>query len=293
MSLEARPATIRGRVLALMAGVMLSTGWPLIRLVEEATEWQFLTYRALAVALVLGALLSRRGVASALATVRSAGWTAVIGGLFLACGFTGFVFAITHSTVANVLFLLSAAPFFAAILGLLVLGERVGRWTWLAMAGAMAGVGIMVGEGVAEGDLFGDLAALGAAAAFAAFSVALRRGRDVDMAPAVWFAGVFSAGASATMALTQGTGLAIPLGDLAAASAYGGIGVGGGLILYTASSREVPAAELTLLSLTEVVLGPIWVWLGFGEVPSTLTLVGGAVLLGAVVVQALAPRGNG
>ena len=273
---------LRGRGLVLLSGVLMSIGGPLIRLLDAANEWQFLTYRAAALVAVLLALLAFRYPGRVVAALRAAGGTGLLAGLCLAAAFLGFVFSITHTTVANTLFLLSAAPFAAALLGWLLLGESVSRATWLAMLGAFAGVAVMIGEGIAESDLFGDLAALGAALGFAGFSVALRRGRGVDMVPAVLFAGVISAVTSAAVAWAVGSGLAVPLHDVGVSFIYGGIGIGGGLLLYTLGSRHVPAAELVLLSLTEVILGPIWVWLAFGEVPSIPTLVGGAVLLGSI-----------
>lgn len=273
---------LRGRGLVLLSGVFMSIGGPLIRLIESADQWQFLTYRAVALVGVLLVLLAVRYPGGMLVALRAAGTNGLLAGLCLAGAFIGFVFSITHTTVANTLFLLSAAPFAAALLGWLILGEAVSRATWLAMLGAFAGVAVMIGEGIADGDLFGDLAALGAALGFAGFSVALRRGRGVDMIPAVLFAGIISAISSALVAYLVGAGLQVPLRDVGLSFVYGGVGIGGGLLLYTLGSRYVPAAELVLLSLTEVILGPLWVWLAFGEVPSSPTLLGGAILLGSI-----------
>jgi drug/metabolite transporter (DMT)-like permease len=273
---------IRGRGLVLLSGVLMSMGGPLIRLLDAAGEWQFLAYRAAALVAVLSVVLALRYPGRFLATLRAAGWTGVLAGCFLSCAFVGFVFSITHTTVAKTLFLLSAAPFAAALLGWLVLGEKVSRATWWAMLGACAGVAVMIGEGLAGGDMFGDLAALGAALGFACFSVALRRGREVDMVPAVLFAGVISGVLSASLAFALGIGLVIPLRDVALAFTYGGVGIAGGLFLFTLGSRYVPAAELTLLSLVEVILGPIWVWLAFAEEPSRPTLLGGTILFASI-----------
>ncbi|NIM26812.1 MAG: EamA family transporter [Gammaproteobacteria bacterium] len=278
---------LQGRGLVLLSGVFMSVGGPLIRLIESASEWQFLAYRALALVAVLALVLATRYPGRFLATLRAAGWNGLVAGCFLACAFVGFVFSITHTTVANTLFLLSAAPFAAALLGWIALGERVSRATWVAMLGAFAGVAVMIGEGIAEGDLFGDLAALGAALGFAGFSVALRRGRGVDMVPAVLFAGVISGVTAAALCVATGEGLLVPLGDVGLSFTYGAVGIGGGLLLYTLGSRHVPAAELTLFSLTEVILGPLWVWIAFSEQPSALTILGGAILLGSIVGLAL------
>jgi len=278
---------MRGRGLVLLSGVLMSIGGPLIRLLEHANEWQFLTYRAAALVAVLVVVLAIRYPGRFLVTLKAAGWTGFVAGCCLACAFLGFVFSINHTTVANTLFLLSAAPFAAALLGWLVLGEAVSRITWLAMLGAFAGVALMIGEGIAKSDSFGDLAALGAALGFAGFSVALRRGRAVDMVPAVLFAGIISAVTSATVALAFGPGLEISLRDAGLSFTYGSVGIAGGLLLFTLGSRYVPAAELTLLSLTEVILGPIWVWLAFAEEPSRITLIGGSILLASISAQAI------
>ena len=151
----------------------------------------------------------------------------------------------------------------------------------------MAGVAIMVGEGLAEGDPFGDLAALSAAVGFAGFSVCIRRGRHTDMSPTILIAAVITAAVSGTMALAGGAGLAVPLADVGLAATYGVLVIGAGIVMLTIGARHVPAAELVVLSLTEVVFGSIWVALAFDEVPSLLTLAGGVVLLGSIAAQAV------
>jgi len=107
------------------------------------------------------------------------------------------------------------------------------------------------------------------------------------MVPAVLFAGIISGVTSGVVAFTMGAGLDIPLHDIGVSFTYGSVGIAGGLLLYTLGSRYVPAAELTLLSLTEVILGPIWVWLAFSEQPSRPTLIGGAILLVSIGAQAI------
>ena len=102
------------------------------------------------------------------------------------------------------------------------------------------------------------------------------------MVPAVWLAGLISGVLSASVAFASGIGLVIPLWDVGLSFTYGGVGIAGGLLLFTLGSRYVPAAELTLLSLTEVILGPIWVWLAFAEEPSRLTLLGGTILFASI-----------
>jgi len=196
------------------------------------------------------------------------------------------MYSLTHTTVANTLFLLSSSPFMTALLGRIILLERVHRTTLVAMFAALIGITIMVWEGAATGGLFGNLTALGAALGFAGFTVALRRGRTVEMLPAACLGGLFGTLFTGLMAIPVGFGLVIPENDLLLALIYG-VMMSSGLIVYTKGSRHVPAAEMVLLSLSEVVLGPTWVWLGIGEVPSGMTLLGGAIVLTAIVGQAL------
>ena len=279
-------AILRGRVLVLLAGAGMSLGGLFIRSIQEANEWQILYWRSLGIIAALLAYIAVRARGRVFRAFRIAGAKSVVAGLCLAAGFTFFVFSLTHTTVANTLFMLSAGPFVTAVLGRLLLGEQVTRGTWTAMLGAATGIAVMVGDGVLEGDLFGKLMALAAAVGFAGYSVALRSGRDVDMMPATCLAGLFGAIGSAAIIVATGDGFAVPAADIGLCLTYGVVAVGGSLIVFTLGSRHVSAAELTLLSLSEVVLGPIWVWLAFAETPSALTLLGGAILLASIAARA-------
>ncbi len=281
------PAYARGVALVLLAGVFWSIAGLVVRLIHEVVEWQILFYRSVALVIVLLCYVAARQGGAVVPAFRAAGRAAGLAGVFLGTGFACWIFAMTHTTIANALFVLSAAPFLSALLARLALGERVRRVTLACMAVSMAGIAVMVVEGIALGTLAGNLFALGAAAGFAAFSVTLRAGKAVDMTPAVCWAGVWSAVLGAVMLLAGGRGFAISAHDLALCALMGFVQVGMGLILYTIGSRHVPAAELTLLSLTEVVLGPVWVWWGVGEVPGLYTMLGGAIVLGAISVQAM------
>ena len=277
---------VTGRLWVLSAGLCMSLGGPIIRLADDSTPWQFLFYRSIGAAAIILVyfLVTRRPV---LDLIRSAGVNGLVGGLGLAVAFTGYVWGVMHSTVANALFLISASPLVAAFLGWMVLRERVARSMWFAMFGVVVGVTIMIGEGLAEADLLGDLAALASAVGFAGFSVAIRRGRDTDMSPTILIGAAITTAFSAVMAAAGGTGLAAPMMDVGLAAAYGVLVIGAGIFMLTIGARNVPAAELLVLSLTEVVFASIWVWLAFGEVPSVLTLVGGLIILGSIGGQAV------
>ncbi len=282
---EDQAAILRGRSLVLISGLAMSLGGVFVRSMETANEWQILLWRSPGVVAVLLLFMAARGGVGTI--FAAAGGKSVLAGLSLALGSACYVFSITHTTVANTLFMLSAGPFIAAVLGRILLGEAVQRVTWVAMAGAAAGVAIMVADGVAGGALSGNIAGLGAAVGFAGFSVALRSGRGADMLPATCHAGLFSLLIGIVAQLLSGGGLMPSTADLGLCLTYGAIAVGGGLIVFTLGARHVPAAEASLLSMTEVVLGPIWVWLFFAETPSRATLAGGALLLASIGVRAL------
>jgi drug/metabolite transporter (DMT)-like permease len=271
-----------GRGLVLLAGVFLSFGGLLVRLVEQADPWQFLLYRSLAVALlvlVATTVIERRPDHA----LRAIGLDGVIAGACLSCAFAGFILGVMHTTVANALFMLSTAPFWAAVFGRLLLDERVPKTTWIAMLVAIGGVAAMVFDGLETGDLTGHLASIIAAMGFAGFSVALRRRRRVNMLPSVFVAGLFATAVAGAVCIGSGAGVLIPVSEIGIAIGYGVMSLGAGLGLYTLGSRHLPAAELTLLSLTEVVLGPVWVWLAFDETPSRMTMVGGSLVLLSIV----------
>ncbi len=286
-SATATPGYLRGVALVLLAGVCWSSMGLGIRLLEEASPWQLLFYRSLSLTAFLIVFIALRNGGRVAPTFRLAGRSAALGGLALVAAFSGGVVAIVETTVANAMFLFATAPFFAAVLGRLLLGEPVRRATWIAMSVATLGIVVMVAEAISFGAILGNLAAVISALGFAFFTIALRWGRNGDMLPAVVYAGLYTVVFAGGICLATGQGLAVPAGDLGIALGMGTFQVGAGLACYTLGSKAVPAAELALLSMTEVVLGPIWVWLALGEVAGPFTLAGGALLMVAIAGNAL------
>lgn len=283
------PGYGRGVALVMLAGVCWSLGGLLVRLVEHAGEWQILLYRSATLVLLLLSVLGwryRGGLADAFLRAGSA---SVIGAACIAISFASFIFALTHSSVATAVLLLSTAPFLSAAFARVVLGERVRRGTWIAMTVALAGVAVMVARGQEIGSLAGVLAALLAACGFSGFTVAQRFGKANDMMPTVCLAGAMGVLlACGVLAMGGGAGgFGVSPRDLLVCATMGVVQVGLGLMLYTVGSRHVPAAQLALLSLTEVVLAPLWVWLALDEVPDGGMLAGGGIVFAAVVGQAL------
>lgn len=291
MTLAAASATperdVRGIAFVFLAGVLWSTVGLGIRLIEEALVWQILFYRSIGLAVLLYTVIRLRTGRNPFALARRAGWAAVIGGMALVAAYSGGIYAVQTTSVANAMLLFASAPFMAAILGLIVLREVVRPHTWAAIGVAMAGIGVMVWDKSGGAALTGNLAALGSAFGFAVFTIALRWGKSGEMLPVVFVSGLFAIVIMGGICLTLGLPLVLSTHDTGIALIMGVAQVGAGLVFYTLGSKSVPAAELTLLSLAEVVLGPFWVWLFLGETVSRYTLAGGAVLLLAIATNAL------
>ena len=276
-----------GVILVLMAGVFWSSMGLGIRSIEVANVWQILFYRSWALAGFLFILITYRSGYRPLATIRRVGSAGAVGGMGLVAAFAGGIYAIQTTTVANAMFLFAAAPFLAAALGWIILRESVRKATWVAMIFAMIGIAVMVANGISAGRLGGNLSAIVAASGFAIFTIALRWGRLEDMLPAVFLGGLFAIIVSAGVCHFGSYGFDVPGNDIAIALSLGVFQVGLGLAIFTIGSKVVPAAELALLSMTEVLLGPLWVWLFLGETVSTFTLIGGFILMLALAGNAV------
>ena len=278
---------VKGVMLVLMAGAFWSTIGVGIRSIEDANVWQILCYRSLSMSIFLFILISIRSGFKPLKTIKRSGIAGIIGGFGLVIAFAGGIYSIQTTTVANAMFLFASAPFFAAVLGWVLLRENVRRATWIATAVAMIGIAVMVVEGFSLGHMAGNLMALLSALGFAVFTIALRWKKLEDMLPAVFLAGIFAMIISATICVLQGYTFSLSYNDGGIALAMGIFQVGTGLAIYTAGAKVVPAAELALLSMTEVLLGPVWVWIFMSETVSFYTLIGGAILLLAIAGNAL------
>ena len=276
-----------GVLFVLSAGIFWSTSGILYRLLQEATPWHVLFYRSLA---LLGALLiwfvwRYRGATST--KLVDAGVPALIGGLCLGTAFTGYILALEYTTVANAMFLLASAPFFAALAGRLLLGEGITAYMWVAMLVAAVGITIMAGDelslGKGLGEGFGLIAALG----FAGLTVSLRARPQTDKLITIFFATIVaSIFGFAGLVINELTFSLIAI-DVLNCLTMGWFQIGLGFVLFTAGAKYLQAVELTLLSLTEVIAGPIIVWIVIGEIPSTPSLTGGALILAAIILMAL------
>ena len=275
-----------GVVQAIVAGFFLSSAGIGMRLIESATPLQVTFYRALGLALFMLAVVTWRSGGKPWRLIRQTGWIGVVAGLPFAAASLCIIFAFASTTVANVMFIVSLAPFCAALIGWLLLREHVSPRTWVAISIAVGGVLIMVQGGLSAEGRTGIAWAFGMALSYGLFTVIARIGKDRDMLPAVFWSGVFLAIASA-IGLDS---FQLTTNDVAISLALGVFQIGLGGLLIVAASKHVPAAQIVFLAMLEVVLSPVWVWLGVGEVPSRQSLVGGAVILFAIGFLALSGK---
>lgn len=279
-----------GVLFVFAAGILWSTVGLGIRMIEDAVVWQILLYRSISMSLFLYAIIRIRSGESPFIQIHRTGYPVIIAGLSLVAAYSGGIYSIQNTSVANAMLLFATAPFMAAVLGWIVLRERVRFATWIAILVAVGGIATMVADKSGSVVLKGSLAALGSALGFAVFTVALRWGRTGEMLPAVFLSGIFAIATTLVICLGLGLPLVLNPNDGGIAMGMGVFQVGAGLILYTLGSRSLPAAELALLSLAEVLLGPLWVWLFLGETASVNTLIGGMVLLAAIAGNAMSGK---
>jgi len=276
----------RGVLLVLSAGVLWSLTGLFIRHIEAAGPWQIVFMRSGSLGALILLYLIFRYRGRTLDQFWRMGWNGMLAALFFGGAICGTIFSMTETTVANAMFILAGAPFAAAGFAWLIVGERVSFAMVVALLITVAGIGIMVGDGISAGFLLGNLLAVMTMLFYALFVVFLRRGRTRDMLPALCLGGFVAAGVGAILA----EGFAVTGHDVLLSCVMGAGLSGAGLILFTAGSRHLLAAELIFFALIEIVLAPVWVWVGLGEVPRDLTLAGGGVVLAAIVIQALFGR---
>jgi drug/metabolite transporter (DMT)-like permease len=269
----------RGQIYVALAAVAWSTAGVLQRQLTLDTSTQVFGRAAFAAAALLGyvAIVERGQV---LRGFKSVGGAGIAVALCVAIASGCFIGALNHASVARVLFILAVAPVLAALLALATLGEPISRRTALAMVIALCGVAVMLGA-PDEASLTGDALAFVAALAFSAMIVITRWRHEVSMAPATCLSQVILVAAFLPFA-SPGE---ISGDDLAWLAALGIGQIGLGFALLTIGARLIPAAQVGLITLLEVVLGPVWVWLALDERPGTLTLVGGTIVIAAIVLQ--------
>jgi drug/metabolite transporter (DMT)-like permease len=270
-----------GTVLVLASAIVWSFGGTLARFLEIQDGWTVVFWRSLFAALfLLGFMLLRDGARGTAKLFRGMGLPGIAVGLCFATASTSFILALAYTTVANVVLIQAGVPLIAALMAWLLFGERVALHTWIAIAAVIGGVAIMVSESLGgKVSILGDALAILIAFAFATATIITRRFAHVRMTPAVLL-GTLVAG---TVAATQASGFAIDLQELVVLIAFGALNFGLGLALFVTGARLVPSALAALLGTTETVLAPLWVALIHGEIPGTRTVIGGIIVLAALL----------
>jgi len=279
VALEESRRQRRGQLYVALAAIAWSTAGVLQRQLTLDTPTQ-VAGRAVFAGIALLAYVAVVDRGRVVEAFRSVGLAGVAMALCVAAASGSFIAALNHTSVARVLFILAISPVLAALLARATLGEPITRRTVMAMALALAGIALMLGA-PGEGSLAGDGLAFVAALAFAVTVVITRWRHDVSMAPAACVSQAILVAAFLPFAGPGQIG-----GDDVLWLAALGIGqIGLGFVLLTVGARLIPAAQVGLITLLEVVLGPLWVWLALDERPSTITLVGGAIVIVAIVIQ--------
>ena len=278
-----------------LAGIFWSFGALTVRYMIDGHDYvfQYLFYRGVSISIILIIYLYFREGISFYKNFYKIGISSILGGIFLATAFTGFIFSITMTTAAVTLFMLAAMPFIAAIVGYFVLGEVLKKSTLIAMVIAFIGVCVMIINDSISGTALGAIIGFISATAFALYTVTIRWKPETPKFTTVVLAGLFCAlFAFFILGFSFKPFIIMPEINSYLSLLHGFL-VAAGLILYSLGAKYLPSAELALLSLMEVVGGILWVWLpifGINEVPSTTVIIGGIIITLAVIYYGYAAR---
>ena len=272
---------IPGPVLIFMGALSLSFGGLIVKSFEGATLWQILFWRSIFFSLTILTFLIITYKKRLFNSFYLSGLPGFIGGVVLSFGFCGYVIAMYSTTVANTNFIISLQILFLAIFGYFFLKEKISSVTLLSIVLAITGVLIMVGNSLGPGEMTGNLAAFSMPITFAVLIMIVRKFPSVDMVPAQFVAGI----CCCLIGYVLSNKLMISYHDIFLGFLAGFFQVGFGFIFITIGARTTPSAMVGIIMLSESVLGPIWAFLFASERPSMFSLVGGAVILLAVLIQ--------
>jgi len=270
-----------GPLLIFLGALSLSFGGLIVKSFEGATLWQILFWRSLFFSLTILVFLIISYKKKTFKSFYDSGLPGFFGGIILSFGFCGYVFAMYNTTVANTNFIISLQILFLAVFGYFFLKEKISAATLASIILAITGVLVMVGNSLTPGELSGNLAAFTMPITFAILIMIVRKYPTVDMVPAQFVAGV----CSCIIGFLLSTKLMISPNDIFLGFLAGFFQVGFGFIFITIGARTTPSAMVGIIMLSESVLGPVWAFLFVSERPSIFGLIGGAIILFAVLLQ--------
>jgi drug/metabolite transporter (DMT)-like permease len=281
---QASRAHLRGISLVAGAALLWSTGGLIVRSLETADTWTIVFWRSATASLFLLLYMAIRHGRQVPHLFLHMGWPGLIVALCYTSASISLIIALSHTSVAKTLIIVSSAPFLTALLGRIVLGERVAWLSWIAIAASAGGIALMVSESYGHGSIMGDLAASAIAVAQAIAVVTMRRHRDIRMMPGM----LVATSLAALIALPLAGRLVVSVHDAVLLTLFGAGQLGLGLAMFSAGAALIPAAQAALLNVVEPILGPLWVWIALGERPSDSALLGGAIVLAALAVHTAA-----
>ncbi len=272
---------IPGYILLLFGAFCLSWGGFIVRSFEEASVWQILLIRSVFFVIALTFFLISTYKKDTLKIFKDAGYPALLAGLVLSLSFVSYVYAMTITTVANVVFIISTQTMFLAITGYIFLKEKISLISFISIVLAMSGITIMIGDSILSGSLLGNIIALAIPINFSILVIIIRKNKNLDMVPAIFYSGIFSL----IYGLILSESYTFSYHDIKMGFLLGVPQLAFGFICITIGSRSTASTTVGLLMLTETLFAPVWVWLFLNEIPPISVLIGGAIIIGAIILN--------
>ncbi len=274
---------IPGYILLLFGGFCLSWGGLIIRQFKDAGVWEILLLRSFffIIALTLFLLLTYKK--DTFKVIKSSGFPAVVGGLFLSLSFVAYTFGIMATSVANVVFIISTQTIFLAIFGYFFLKEKISIKGFISIILAMSGIVIMVGDSLTTGSLLGNLVALAIPINFSILVMIIRKYPKLDMVPAIFYSGILGC----IYGFIFSKSLHFSLHDIFMGFLLGVPQLAFGFICITIGSKTTKAVTVGILMLSETLCAPLWVWIFLNEIPPLSVFIGGFIIIFAVIIKSL------
>ena len=270
-----------GYTLLLFGAFCLSWGGFIVRSFEEASVWQILLIRSFFFMIALMLFLLSTYKKNTIKIIKDAGYPALIGGLVMSLSFIAYVYSMTITSVANVVFIISTQTMFLAIFGYFFLKEKISLICFISIVLAMSGILIMVGDSISSGSLLGNIIALAIPINFSILVMIIRKNKNLDMVPAIFYSGIFSI----IYGLLLSESYVFSNNDIIMGFFLGVPQLAFGFICITIGSRTTASTTVGLLMLTETLFAPVWVWLFLNEIPPISVLIGGAIIILAIVLN--------
>ena len=272
-----------GPFLVFLGAVSLSFGGLIVKSFEGSTLWQILFWRSVFFIIVVTIFLLFSYKKRFFSILYKSGLPGLIGGIILSIGFSSYVFAMYETTVANTNFIIQTQTLFLAIFGYIFLKEKISKLTFACIILAISGIFLMLGNSISPGEMTGNLVAFIMPISFAILILIVRKFPKVDMIPLQLVAGIFAM----IIGLLMSPTIIVSSKDIFLGFLAGFFQVGFGFIFITIGARSTPAAFVGIIMLTEAVLGPFWAWMFVNENPPISVLIGGSIIITAVILQFL------